>query len=345
MYSIGIDLHKESLYWTVLDEKRSVVWQERTATDDKTVADTFSALACAPSECKVAVEPTLNWQQFAEHLTDLGAEVHIANPQAVGLIAKNRLKNDKVDSKILADLLYSGFLPESYIAPKAVRELREIVRWRTHLVHVRTTLKNRVHSIILKHGLKYPGTDLFGIKGRVWLADIKNTLGEREQIDSLMRVLDTADGELKGIYNLVRRAVNHTPTARLLSTLPGVGSIVALIITAEVGDFKRFPSPDKLCSYAGLIPSSYSSGASVRHGNITKRGSPLLRWAMVQAAQRVNPSWGRLWVFHEQLARRVGNKKARVALARKLLTVSWHMATKNEPFKLEPVHASGGVKR
>lgn len=342
-HSVGADLHKESIFWTVINADKKIVWSGKSRTTEEAIKETLHAFPCRPEECRVVFEPVSQWSWFADILHEHGADTRLANSLEIGLIAKGRKKNDKVDSKILAELLHSGFLPTSYIAPKDVREMREIIRWRTRLVRVRTMLKNRIHSILHKHGIIQPNSDLFGKKGLAWLEKASETMNEKDQILSLLRVMQTVDQELTMINRIIRRASQSGITA-LLKTIPGVGDVTALTIMAEVGDFSRFPTPDKLSSYAGLVPSSRSSGSTVRQGLITKQGSRLLRYAMVQAVQRVNPSWGRLWEFYRNVSAHSGFKRAKVALARKLLVISWHIATKREPFRLE-VHASGGVKR
>ncbi len=331
-FSLGIDLHKEFAYWTLINADRNVLWHGKVPT---TVEDTVNSLALLPvprEECRAAIEPVNQWGWYSELLESQGVSVALASPLHVGLIAKNRLKHDKIDSKILAELLQTGYLPESYLAPRDTRDMRELVRTHISLVHMQTSVKNRIHAAVDKHGLQHEFTDLVGKGGMRWLSKQEMRPVYRLETDALVRMLVNIREELKGIDVAIMARAKRDPDTVILETIPGIGYLTALIIKAEVGCFERFPSPGHLASYAGLVSSSHSSGGKIRLGPITKTGSRTLRWAMIETAQRVNPSWGRLWKFYEKIKLKKGNKTARTALARKMLVLAWYLIRKKEGY-------------
>ena len=345
-YHLGIDLHKKFSYWTLLDQSREVLFQGKILTKEKETVEALSRLPVAAKDIQAAIEPVSQWGWYAEVLEHEGVEVKLVDSLKSKLIAESKLKNDKVDSRALAELLRSDFLPTAYLAPQETRELREMLRWRMFFSGWRTRAKNRIHSILWKHGLEYPHSDLFGKKGLLWLKEQTLRPVFQSELQSLLRSLEMVLEEIKSLDKEVTRRVKIDQEARILMSMPGVGPIVALTIQAEVGDFKRFPSGEKLASYSGLVSSSNSSGERLRFGNITKRGSKHLRNVMVEAACQVKPKWGTLYSFFERIKLKKGNKVARVALARKMLTVLWVMVYKNEPFRDQScLGDSGGVKR
>ena len=294
---------------------------------------------------QAVIEPVTEWGWYAEALERHGLTVKLADPGKSKLIASSRLKNDKVDSTILAELLRTDFLPTAYLAPRETRELREFVRGRVFLVRMRTKTKNRIHSIVAKQGLHFSRTDLFGKKGVAWLKSQKLSLVFQEQIISLLSIIDLLNEEIKKKDRAIIERTKIDKEARLLMSMPGIGPFTASMIQAEVGTFSRFPSADKLASYAGLVSSSRSSGEKQRFGGITRAVSAYLRSIMVEAACHLRPSWGYLFSFYGRIKEKKGNKIARVALARKMLTILWHIQNKKEPFRTLPLGDSLGVKR
>lgn len=345
-YHLGIDLHKKFSYWTLLDQSNEVLFKGKVFSNEK---DTLSALRLLPirSECiQAAIEPVSQWGWYADLLEHEGVEVKLVDTLKSKLIASSKLKNDKVDSRVLAELLRADFLPTAYLAPKETRDLRELMRWRIFFTKARTRSKNRIHSMLWKHGLEYTGSDLFSKKGLLWLKEQRLSMIFQSELDSLLRLLGTVIEEIKSLDKEISSRSKVDETTSLLMTMPGVGPITALTIQAEVGDWKRFESPEKLASYAGLVSSSNSSGGKLRFGGITRRGSAYLRSVMVEAACHVRPKWGHLFDFYERLKEKKGSKIARVALSRKMLCTLWYMVHKNEPFRVQScLGDSGGVKR
>ena len=345
LYHLGIDLHKRFSYWTLINNNRDVIFQGKVPTTEGDMAKALQNIPVEKRDIQAVIEPVTEWGWYAEALEKQGLTVKLADPGKSKLIAASRLKNDKVDSTILAELLRSDFLPTAYLAPRETRELREFVRGRIFLVRLRTKIKNRIHSIVAKQGLHSSRSDLFGKKGLAWLQGQTLSPVFQEQVVSLLSIIDLLNEEIKKKDMAIIERAKRDAEAKLLMSMPGIGAFTATMIQAEVGTFARFASADKLASYAGLVSSSRSSGEKQRFGSITRAGSAYLRSIMVEAACHLRPSWGYLFSFYTRIKEKKGNKIARVALARKMLTILWHMQNKKEPFRALPLGDSPGVKR
>ena len=230
-----------------------------------------------PSGTPVAFEAAFGWSWLAELLEDYGFEAHLVHPLRCKAIASARLKNDKVDAAILAQLLRADLLPEAWIAPAKVRQLRALLRHRISLVRLGTQLRNRIHAVAADHGYDRPASYWTG-PGRGWLAELDLPAASREIITDCLAVID---GLAPADRPDRRRAAPHAkadPRVKVLRTLPGVGEFTALVMVAEIGDISRFPSARKLACWAGLTPTVRGSDLKVRHGHISKQGSVWLRW-------------------------------------------------------------------
>jgi transposase len=276
-----------------------------------------------PSGTPVAFEAAFGWSWLADLLEDYGFEAHLVHPLRCKAIASARLKNDKVDAAILAQLLRADLLPEAWIAPAKVRQLRAVLRHRISLVRLGTQLRNRIHAVAADHGYDRPASYWTG-PGRGWLAELDLPATSREivtdclaVIDALAVLTDRLDGEL-------HQHAKADPRVKALRTLPGVGEFTALVMVAEIGDITRFPNARKLASWAGLTPTVRGSDLKVRHGHISKQGSVWLRWALNQAAQTAKRS-PEFAATYSSIAKRRGKKIATIAVARKLLTRAWHL--------------------
>ncbi|MGH2604308.1 MAG: IS110 family transposase, partial [Dehalococcoidia bacterium] len=233
-----------------------------------------------------------------------------------------RVKNDERDAADLADLLRMGRLPEAWIAPRAVRELREIVRHRAKLVALRSGLKCSVHAVLAKCGVAVPMSDLFGVNGTELLEGLALPAAYAARIRSLRRLIDAYDFEIEAAARMAAARLVTIPGYRVIQQIPGIGPAFAAIIIAEIGEVTRFSRPQQLCSWAGLTPRHRESDTTVHRGRITKQGSTLLRWACIEAVQRVHA--GPLAAARTRIADRRGAGIAKVACARKLLTLVFY---------------------
>jgi transposase len=297
-----------------------------------------------PALVEAAIEPVSQWGWYGDCLAEKGMTVRLVDVYKTKLIAGTKLKNDKVDALALAELLRSDFLPTAYRAPEKTRDIREFMRHRAFLVRLGARIRGRVHQILWKHGIISPWSDLFGIRGQQWLGKLTLRSPYKEEREELTAMWKDLSERLALRNKTCEELTARNPKAGLLMSIPGIGIITSLTILAEVGDFSRFSSPDKLACYAGLVSSSYSSGERTRLGHITHRGSVWLRTALVEATATVNPKWGALHDFYSRIKEKKGNKVARVALARKMLTLSWHLV-KTDTFYTASVGHSDSVKR
>jgi transposase len=344
-YSLGIDLHKRFAYWTLINAEHKILWEGKVITDTEKTQEAAASLPVPLQECRAVIEPVDLWGWYAELLEDCGLTVVLANSLQVALIAKSRMKYDRIDSKILAELLQTGYLPTSYLAPRETRDLRELIRSHVSLVAIRTKLKNRIHAVLSKEGKIPKVTDLYGKRGLAWLQAQTLRPVHRAEIDSRLRVIDSVNMELKTIGKEISFRAKHDADTTILATMPGIGLFTALLLKAEIGSFDRFPNPESLASFSGLITSSRSSAGKLRYGRITKQGSKYIRWSLVQSASLVNSKWGYLFEFFERIKEKRGPKVARIALARKMLTIAWHLVKKKEPFRASFPGISGSVNR
>jgi transposase len=262
-----------------------------------------------------------------------GARVVGANPFQVRRIAEARVKTDKIDAAVLAPLYARGVLPAVWIPDDATQTLRRQVARRAQIVRQRVRLKNEVHSVLHPYLIpRCPAADLFGRKGRRWLAAPPLPLEERRGVEQRLRELDRLGEELKTIDRLLGEAVVSHPAVPHLLTITGVNTIVAIGLCAAIGDITRVRSPEKLVRYFGLNPRVYQSGRHpARHGHISKRGRSPARAMLVEAAWAASKAPGPRRAFFHRIRAKRGLQVAAVATARTLTIVAWQVLTKDEP--------------
>jgi len=216
-----------------------------------------------------------------------GFDVVISNPLKTKAIASAKIKNDRVDSHMLAQLLRADLIPTVYVSPLELRELKELIRHRQRLVNDATRMKNRIHALLRKNNKIVAVSDLFGVRGLQYLEQIHLPQYHRDQLHTYLSMYQELVEEIKPLTQTLNGLTTDKPIAKLLMSVPGIGGIVAMTIVAEVGDISRFRSYRNLASYAGLVPSLDASGGKYRMGSITKRGSRYLRTALVESAHAI----------------------------------------------------------
>lgn len=268
-------------------------------------------------------------------LDEMVDEVLLAHPQRLRAIAEARIKNDKIDSEILAQLLRSDLIPHAFAFSRENRAVKRALRQRMFLVKLRTMLKNRIHALLMQHEIEKPKlTDLFGTRGMAWLEALKLPHPDDSIFKEDLSLLHEVTGHIASTESLLEEIARKDPIVFRLRSIPGIGKFFSVLIRYEVEDMSRFPSPKKFASYTSLIPSTHSSGERTYHGRITKQGNKYLRWALVEAvtgAIRVSP---RLRIFYEKLKKRKGVKEAQVATARKLAEIIWHIWTEDRLYEI-----------
>jgi transposase len=318
---VGIDLHRYRSVIVRQDASGEQLGAVRIGNDPVELMREIAQAGPAP---EVVLEATYGWYWAADALAEAGARVHLAHPLGIKGFANRRVKNDFRDAADLADLLRMGRLPEGWIAPPAVRGLRELVRHRAKLVGQRAGLKASVHAVLAKQGLRLPVADIFGVRGRLLLGQAPLDPPFRTRVDSLCRLIEAFDTEIAALTQQLGRRLVADPGYRAIQAIPGIGPTLAAVIVAEIGGIHRFASPRQLCSWAGLTPKHRESDRTVHRGRITKQGSTLLRWAMVEAAQRIPADAGWVVATRDGIRERRGRNIATVAVARRLLTLVFY---------------------
>src|SRR3989442_7318787 len=336
MLYVGVDLHRKRSVAAALNDKGELMLSRRIASRPEDFQRVFGELE--PSSLSVVFEATYGWHWFADLLADAGIEAHMAHPLATKAISAGRVKNDSVDARTLAHLLRTHLLPEAWIAPTEVRERRRLARTRTSLVRIRSRLRCQVHAILADHCVQPPVGSIFGPAGRRFLASVELPAVDRGPGDAALRLSDAVTVEVIALDKELRAAFAGDERIRRLMAIPGIGFLTAAVVLAEVGEGRRFSSADQLASWAGLTPTERSSDEHTPRGHISKQGSRWLRWVMVEAASRPvhHPTLRR---FEEAIARRRGKKIARVALARRLLTLSFYALRDKGGCRAFPVRA------
>lgn len=319
----GLDVHRDSIYATILDCDGKIVSQRRMSNDR--ILPYLSAYRIG----RIGMESSNQVAPLYRELTRKGYAVSVSHPKKTRYIAEAKIKSDRVDSKAIAELVRLDALPPAYIPDEQTAMLREKIRRRAFLVRERVRLRTKIKSILTYEGIKQPiDHGLFTGKGVEWL----HTL-ELNPIESYLRIISPLDEEIRCVSKELKEMAMVDEDVKLLMTIPGVGYYTALLVKSEVGDINRFSDGDKLCSYAGLVPSTHASGGTVRHGSITKEGSRWLRWVMVEAAMtHVHKYDTAITKAYHRIAERRGKQVATVAAARKLLMCCYAVLKNKHPY-------------
>ena len=307
---VGIDVHRKRSQVAVVTEDGQVQVNKNVVNGSEPFLRLIGDL---PAGTPVAFEAAFGWSWLADLLEDYGFEAHMVHPLRCKAIAPARLKNDEGGAAILAQLLRADLLPEAWIAPAKVRQLRALLRHRISLVRLGTQLRNRIHAVAADHG--YDRSASYRVarrrhRGRSSPIAWRSPAG-------LAPVTGRIDSEL-------HQHARTDPRVKTLRTLPGVGEFTALVMVAEIGDITRFGSARKLASWAGLTPTVRGPGPEGPAREYPGQGSVWLRWVLNQAAQTAKRS-PEFAPAYSSIAKRRGKKIATIAIARKVLTRAWYL--------------------
>jgi transposase len=274
----------------------------------------------------VAIEATYGWYWAVDALQAAAFDVHLAHPYGMTAMRKRkRVKTDAKDSYELANLLRLGSLPEAYIAPRGLREIRELVRHRQRLTQANTAVKAGIRGVLAKHNIHLQVADLESGLGTRLLDEVSLMPAYAHHLDSQRRQMMLLEAEIGATEVELDRRLKHQPEYRHLQKIKGIGPVLAAVLFAEIGDITRFAGPDQLACWAGLTPRHYASDRTTRRGHISKEGSVLVRWAVVEAVQR--PCEPSVRALRERiLARRGpgGRNIAKVAAAHRMLDIVFY---------------------
>lgn len=350
--SVGLDVHKSVTQSAILDHKGRKVGGDRFGCS-RAELELYARTRLRPTD-SVALEATTNTWAIVSVLQPFVKEVVVSNPLRTKAIASAKVKTDKVDALVLAQLLRCDYLPHVWQPPADVQAARAVTGRRAALIADRTAIKNRIHAV-LRQRLIHAPPRLFEPKGLVWLAQVHLDPDGRSAIDSDLRLLDAVDQEIDKVDQTLLERSSQSDDVQLLVTLPGIDVTVAQTLAAALGDVNRFPDGNHAASYIGIVPSTRQSANHCVHGRITKEGNSRARSLLVQAAQNVTDHPGPLGAFFRRLAKKRGRNIAIVATARKLVVIAWHMLKNREPYryalparteaKLRRIRTAGGQRR
>ena len=329
----GLDVHKEFIQVCALGAKGSKRKEYRIAGTEEAIANWACRLG---RRDQVVLEATFHSWAIRAIVARTAGRVVVANPMEVKAIAHARIKTDKIDAYTLARLLQADFLPEVVLPDPSIWALRQLVAHRRLLVKQRIAIKNTIRSALNRRLIPQPEGDPFSGKARRWMRSLELPPSERFLLHNSLDLLEAIDERIAAADAELLATGAAEQQARLLMTIPGVGVNVALGLLAAIGDIHRFPSPEKLSAYLGIVPRLSQSAGRCRHGGITKAGSTIARSLVVEAAQILARSPSPLATTYWRVRRKRGHNVAVTALARKLVVVAWHLLQKREPYRYAP---------
>ena len=325
----GLDVHRNGMSQAAIVDQMGKLVQTKKMPDDS-LLDFLERY----HPTKVAMEASTAIAPLYRELTKQGYDVFVSHPTKTRLIAESRIKTDRIDARALAELLRLDALPASYMPDEEISSLREMVRRRAYLVRERTKFRVKIRDCLVYNGISKRDPEgssskgLFTIDGLEWLRSLN-----LEPISMYLRLVEALDKEIHILSTELKERASGDEDVELLTTIPGIGYYSALLIKSEIGEIDRFPSGEKLCSYAGLVPSVRSSGGHATYGSITKQGSKWLRWIAVEAAvSHATKNDTSISRFYNSLAQRKGKQIAAVATARKLLLCCYSVLKNRRPY-------------
>lgn len=334
MYFASIDAHKDYLQLAVLDKSAVLLLEQTVPADPEPLVE-----ALAPFRpLRVVVETSPFWPWLYDSLVPRGVDFRLAHAKQLRAIAQNAQKNDAVDARLLARMLHSDLIPQTYARPPRQRELLRLLRHRTALVRQRSGLAARIHSQLHQSRLSLSREKLLLKKTRIWLREVAWPQLEPEQrrlIKTHLRLIDVLNPMIHTLDRRIAKEAKAWPVVELLRSVPGIGPHWGLLLAAELLPIARFPSGEHLASYGGLAPVTRSSGGHTRYGSIPKDANRWVRWALISATSKhvLHAPESRLSMFYERQKARLGWKKARVATARKLAHVIYAMLQHQERWR------------
>jgi transposase len=328
---VGIDISKAKCRAAIMDP-RGTILEEFTFTNNHEGIEGLASRLTMHD--RVVMESTGSvWTNLYNQLDERQIPVALANPLKTKAIASAKIKSDKVDARILAHLLRSNLVAESYVPPKHLRDIRALVRHRVGIVKIRTMVKNEIHALIDKHGLGHEFSDLFGKRGLEWLRSLELPSLDRLILNNHLTHLESLDQQTERVDEEIHSKAVEDEDVRLLLSMTGIGVYSALLVRSEIGNIDRFPDYKKLVSWAGLAPSLHQSGSIEYHGMLRWIMLRMLRWITVEAARVAVNHDAKMRSFYERVKHRRGDQKAIIAVANKMLKIIWFMLTRREPYQ------------
>jgi transposase len=334
MNYLALDYSKRFSVATVIDSRGRILKRGKLVNR----GEAFDLFLKGIKNVQAVVEAGRNWHVAVDLLEGLVKEIRLAHPLKVRAIAEAKIKTDEIDSEILAQLLRADLIPEAYVRSKELREKQLVVRLRSFWIRQRVQLRNRIHTLIdaQSEQIRQEGetfSDLFGRRGLQWLRELVLDQVNQGALADLLEVESEVTKKIKRSEEDVKRLYESDEDCRRIDSIPGFGMFLSTLTKIEIGEIGRFKSASHLASYAGVIPSTYSSGGRTYHGKIIKQGNKFLRWALVEAALHCSKESAILKRFYFRIKRKKGTKVARVATARKLWGILFRVLTQQDGYR------------
>jgi transposase len=342
MITLGVDCHKQYSQVAALNSQGKNIMEIRLANKKEPIAHFINELG---EPCQAVIETGYSWGIMYDMLTDLGVNVKVANALKVKAIASAKIKTDKIDARILGQLLYAGLIPEVHIPSKEVRHQKDILRQRCWLVKLKTMLKNRIHSIIFRNHIELPTvSDLFGVKGKKLMEALKLPEPDNGILQQDLALYDFVNDQVSKTTRWIEESLGENLERKIIESLPGFGIILSALTVLEIDTITRFPCASKLSSYSGLVPSTYASGGKTYHGDLISTCNRWLRYAFIEASWKavaVSPYFKAIFT---RIKKHKGATSAIVAVARRLSEIAYVCLRDKRYYQERPYayqHASG----
>ena len=330
MNYIGIDFHKHFTHFAVLNQSGDVLKRARIPSEKEALIE-FIVNVGRP--VKAAIEATRNWYWVFDTIEPLVDDLKLAAPHKIRIIAESTVKTDKIDAKVIADLLRTNFLPTCYVPPLEIRQKREILRHRAFLVRERTKVKNRIHGILDKEGIHHPFGDLFTQSGIKFLQSLELSWAYQTELDDYLEMLKYLSEKIKEQNRTIEVLCKESEASNLLRTIPGIGFHNSLLIISEIGEIDRFATGTKYAGYCGLVPTVHISERTVRYGQMSHSGNRWLRWAYVESAHIARRKSLRFSKLYKRVFQKKGIQVALGAVAREMAVVSYYVLKYKKEFR------------
>ena len=340
MKYIGLDLHKKSIFATVLDGDGKILSKTKIGPKSRDICYYLKSQG-TKDELSVAMEASYNWPYYYRAAEEAADTIVLAHPLKTRIIGEAKIKTDKIDSKVLAYMLKADMLPAAYVPSRDTMENKMLLRARISLVRIRTQVKNKIHAIVDRNRDSYHGlenmADIFTKTGIKILRDTTICPTDHRILIGYLDLMDEIDKKIKDTESQIDKKSIEDKDIELLKTIPGIGTFTAFLIKSEIDDISRFSSKEKLSSYAGLIPSTHSSGERLHHGRIVKQGNKFLRWALTEAAQTSIRCSEYFRYHYSRIRSRKNGNSATIAIARRMLEIIYVMLKENREYIEKPV--------
>ncbi len=340
MITIGVDFHKRTSSYKVLDENGQHIKSTKFENSRDAIREFLEAI---PGPKQLAMEATRSWGLYHDCVEDIVDEFHLGHPKKMKVITESQTKNDKKDAELIARLAHSGFLPKAHVSSIDTRQLRSLLRFRHFLVNERRSIRNQVQTLIDRNiwasdrptSFKNP----FCQRGLKWLMDLKLPERERFILNQCLKTYQELSQKISDLEEFVQSQALELPGLGYLRTVPGfkLSKVNALVVLTEADGISRFPKARSFAHYAGLIPSEFSSGDKHRTGRLIKDANMHLRTAFIESTFAAIRQDKGLKAYYKQVKKRSGSGSAVIATARKLAYAVYHVLKEQRAYRPEPL--------